>query len=49
MYDNNCDEAEAKEIAYFLSPMATGKFKDSHANGFKKAFQTNPPSILKLR
>jgi hypothetical protein len=49
MYDNNCDEAEAKEVAYFLSPMATGKFKDSHANGFKKAFQTNPPSILKLR
>lgn len=48
MYDNNCDETEAKESAYFLAPLATGKFKDIRANAFKEAFKTNPPTIQKI-
>ncbi|MDY0117462.1 MAG: hypothetical protein RBR59_07800 [Sulfurimonadaceae bacterium] len=48
MYDNNCDEQEAKESAYFLAPIATGKLKDTRANLFKEAFKTNPPSIKKM-
>ena len=48
IYDNNCDIEEAKETAYFLSPIATGKLKDIRANKFKEAFKTNPPSIKKM-
>lgn len=48
MYDNNYDEAGALENAYFLSPLITGKMKDIRANGFKKAFETNPPTVQKL-
>jgi hypothetical protein len=48
MHDNNCDADEALEIAYFLSPQATGKAKEKRANGFKDAFRTNPPTIQKL-
>jgi hypothetical protein len=48
MHDNNCDADEALEIAYFLSPLATGKAKEKRANGFKNAFRTNPPTIQKL-
>lgn len=47
MYDNNYDAAESQEFAYFLPPIATGKFKDIRANSFKKAFSTYPPAIIK--
>ena len=48
MYDNNYDADEALQIAYFLSPLATGKAKEKRANGFKSVFKTNPPTIQKL-
>jgi len=48
MYDNNHKEEECPKISYFLSPFANGKIKDIRANGFKKAFSTNPPTIQKL-
>lgn len=47
MYDNNCDAKESLELAYFLPPLATGKFRDVRANAFKKAFSSHPPSIIK--
>lgn len=47
MYDNNYDAQESQDMAYFLPPIATGKFKDVRANAFKKAFSTYPPSIVK--
>ena len=48
MHDNNYDADECKEIGYFLSPLASGKAKDTRANTLKKAFSTNPPSIKKI-
>jgi len=48
LHDNNYDADEALEIAYFLSPLATGKAKEKRANGFKDAFRTNPPKIQKI-
>jgi len=48
MHDNNYDADEALQIAYFLSPLATGKAKDKRANGFKEVFSTNPPHIVKI-
>lgn len=48
IHDNNYDADEALQIAYFLSPVATGKMKEVRANGFKKVFSTNPPQIIKL-
>jgi len=48
LHDNNYDADEALEIAYFLSPLATGKAKEKRANGFKDAFRTNPPTIQKI-
>jgi len=47
MYDNNYDATESQELAQFLPPLATGKFRDVRTNSFKKAFSTYPPSILK--
>ncbi|QOY50879.1 hypothetical protein [Candidatus Sulfurimonas baltica] len=47
MYDNNHDAAESQEVAYFLPAIATGKLRDIRANSFKRAFKTNPPSIVK--
>ena len=48
MHDNNYDKDECKEIAYFLSPFATGKAREKRANGFKEVFKTNPPQIIKI-
>ncbi len=48
MYDNNYDEDEALQRAYFLSPLAVGKVKEKRANGFKNVFKTIPPTIQKL-
>ena len=48
MHDNNYDSDEALNIAYFLSPLATGKAKEKRANGFKEVFSTNPPHIVKI-
>jgi len=48
MYDNNYDAKESEELAYFLSPLATGKVKEKRANGFKEAFSTVPPHIVKI-
>ncbi len=45
MHDNNYDETESKELAYFLSPIASGKAKEKRANAFKRTFATNPPTI----
>jgi hypothetical protein len=47
MYDSNYDVMESQEGAYFLPPVATGKFKDVRANAFKKAFSKYPPQIIK--
>ena len=48
MHDNNYSVEESKKLSYFLSPLANGKARDIRANGFKKAFSTNPPTIEKL-
>lgn len=48
MHDNNYDATSSLEEAYFLPPIATGKLKDIRANAFKRAFKTNPPSIIKI-
>ncbi len=48
LHDNNYDKEECIDVAYFLSPIASGKAKDKRANGFKNAFRTNPPTIQKL-
>jgi hypothetical protein len=48
MYDNNYDEDETLQRAYFLSPLAVGKVKDKRANGFKEVFKTIPPCVVKL-
>jgi len=47
MYDSNHDAKESEELAYFLPPVATGKFKETRANAFKKAFSKFPPQIVK--
>lgn len=47
MHDNNHDAIESEEGAYFLPPIASGKFKDVRANAFKKAFSKFPPQIIK--
>ncbi len=49
MHDNNYDADECREIAYFLSPFATGKAREKRANGFKEVFNTNPPHIVKIK
>jgi hypothetical protein len=48
MHDNNYDANEAVEIAYFLSPLATGKAREKRANGFKEVFRNIPPQIIKI-
>jgi len=47
MHDNNYDAQESAEGGYFLPAIATGKFRDTRANAFKKAFSSFPPSIIK--
>lgn len=49
IHDNNYSAQECIESAYFLTPLALGKLKDIRANAFKKAFTTNPPTIMKIR
>jgi len=48
MHDNNYDDHECKEISYYLSPYATGKARQTRANGIKEVFKTNPPQIIKI-
>lgn len=48
IYDKNYDETEAMKIAYFLSPLLTGKHKDLVANAFKEAFAEIPPKNVRL-
>ncbi len=48
-HDNNYDADECIDIAYFLSPLASGKIRERRANSFKDAFRTNPPTIQKLK
>jgi len=48
IHDRNYDADEALDIAYFLSPRATGKMKEVRANAFKEIFKTNPPKIVKI-
>ena len=48
MHDNNYDADECKELAYFLSPFATGKMREKRANGIKEVFKTVPPHIVKI-
>ena len=48
LYDRNYDAEECVEVAYFLSPFATGKMRDIRANAFKNAFRTNPPTVQRL-
>ena len=48
MHDKNYDVDECVDIAYFLSPMASGKMREVRAKVFMNAFKTNPPSIQRL-
>jgi hypothetical protein len=48
MHDNNYDAHECRELAYYLSPFATGKMRQIRANGLKKIFETVPPQIIKI-
>ena len=48
MHDNNYDADEALEIAYFLSPQATGKMKEIRANAFKEIFKEIPHKVMKI-
>ena len=48
IYDRNCDEQEAREQAYFIHPVATGKMKEIRANAFKEVFKTLPPQAVRL-
>ena len=48
MYDKNYDKEECQEIAYYLSPYATGKARELRANGLKEVFKTIPPQIQRL-
>lgn len=49
LHDNNYDEDECLEKAYFLSPLATGKMKEIRANAFKEVFKDSPHKIVKIR
>ncbi|WP_457747612.1 hypothetical protein [Sulfurimonas sp.] len=48
MHDNNYDADECKELAYFLSPFATGKMREKRANALKEVFKVVPPQIVKI-
>jgi hypothetical protein len=48
MYDKNYDEDECREIAYYLSPFATGKMREIRANAFKEVFKTVPPKVIRI-
>ena len=48
MYDKNYDEDECREIAYYLSPFATGKMREVRANALKELFATVPPKIVRI-
>ncbi len=49
LHDNNYDEEEAIDLAYFLSPVATGKMKEIRANAFKEVFKESPHKVVKIR
>jgi hypothetical protein len=49
LHDNNYDPDEAIEMAYFLSPQATGKMKEIRANAFKEIFKETPHKVVKIR
>ena len=49
MHDNNYNAEECLEVAYFLSPTATGKMKELRANAFKEIFKEQPYKVLKLK
>jgi hypothetical protein len=48
IHDRNYDEAETMKIAYFMSPLMTGKNKEIMANAFKEVFAEIPPKIVRL-
>jgi len=48
IHDNNYDEDEARERAYFLSPLAKGKAKEIRIDALKKVFSTIPPQVVKI-
>jgi hypothetical protein len=48
MHDNNYDSDECIDLAYFLSPIASGKMREVRANTFANSFRTNPPTIKKI-
>ena len=48
IHDRNYDEAEAMKIAYFMSPLMSGKNKEIMANAFKEVFAEIPPKIVRL-
>ncbi len=49
LHDNNYDIEEAIDLAYFLSPVATGKMKEIRANAFKEVFKESPHKVVKIR
>jgi len=48
MYDNNYDQEECIERAYYLSPFAGGKAREVRANAVKEIFKTVPPQRVKI-
>jgi len=48
MYDNNYDQEECIERAYYLSPFAGGKARELRANAVKEIFKTVPPQRVKI-
>ena len=49
LHDNNYDADEALDMAYFLTPLATGKMKEIRANAFKEVFKQSPHKVVKIR
>ncbi|MDQ7044048.1 MAG: hypothetical protein Q9M34_11045 [Sulfurimonas sp.] len=48
LHDKNYDTDEALDMAYFLTPLATGKMKEIRANAFKEVFKETPHKIVKI-
>ncbi|MBA1437369.1 MAG: hypothetical protein FAF05_00010 [Epsilonproteobacteria bacterium] len=48
IYDRNFDEDEALKIAYFLSPLMQGKYKEKMAQALKEVFSTTPPKRVRV-
>ncbi|MFT7860064.1 MAG: hypothetical protein ABXS93_03915 [Sulfurimonas sp.] len=48
IYDKNHDDDEAMDIAYFISPLMSGKNRELVANAFKEVFAEIPPKRVRI-